>query len=269
MTENELYHYGVKGMKWGVRRYQNKDGSLTAKGRQHYSSGNRGVDSKVGMSEEAFQLAAEASAIVVTWAALILSQKYEKNKSIKKCDKKLDSQYEHRTYKTFNDVPKLKTKKSAAENMKEVNPDFPNLGTTMNCMYCTTAMALREKGYDVKANTSPDGLWQENCNRVWDSAGQFKKLKAKNGKALVDTLSSEGDGAYGNLTINWRTGGAHSVFWKNEGGKTHIYDGQTGTEYDVSNPDYSPLFDKIYTNQSQYARLDKAKPNDLILGMIK
>lgn len=31
--ENELYHHGVRGMKWGVRRYQNEDGSLTPKGR--------------------------------------------------------------------------------------------------------------------------------------------------------------------------------------------------------------------------------------------
>lgn len=34
MADYELYHWGVKGMKWGVRRYQNKDGSLTPAGRK-------------------------------------------------------------------------------------------------------------------------------------------------------------------------------------------------------------------------------------------
>lgn len=38
--EEELKHYGIKGMKWGVRRFQNSDGSLTSEGRKRYGSGD-------------------------------------------------------------------------------------------------------------------------------------------------------------------------------------------------------------------------------------
>lgn len=36
MWTYELYHHGIKGMKWGVRRYQNLDGTLTSAGKKRY-----------------------------------------------------------------------------------------------------------------------------------------------------------------------------------------------------------------------------------------
>lgn len=34
MSNEEIKHYGIPGMKWGVRRYQNEDGTLTALGKR-------------------------------------------------------------------------------------------------------------------------------------------------------------------------------------------------------------------------------------------
>lgn len=39
--ENTLKHHGTKGMRWGVRRFQNKDGSLTPAGQKRYNRDTR------------------------------------------------------------------------------------------------------------------------------------------------------------------------------------------------------------------------------------
>lgn len=42
MRSDELYHYGIKGQKWGTRRYQNADGSYTDEGKRRYGRGSGG-----------------------------------------------------------------------------------------------------------------------------------------------------------------------------------------------------------------------------------
>lgn len=59
---NYLCHYGIKGMKWGVRRYQNADGSLTTEGLRRYGS-KKGLKKHIKEERErAFQLGKRASA---------------------------------------------------------------------------------------------------------------------------------------------------------------------------------------------------------------
>ena len=41
---SDLRHHGIKGQKWGVRRFQNADGSLTAAGRKRYGDGESSYD---------------------------------------------------------------------------------------------------------------------------------------------------------------------------------------------------------------------------------
>lgn len=41
MNNNELIHWGIRGQKWGLRKYQNPDGTLTPEGRIRYGKGHK------------------------------------------------------------------------------------------------------------------------------------------------------------------------------------------------------------------------------------
>ena len=70
--DNELQHFGIKGMKWGVRRYQNKDGSLTPAGKKRYgeSDEEREKKEKSKKTKAKVATAAVATAAVATAAAM-------------------------------------------------------------------------------------------------------------------------------------------------------------------------------------------------------
>lgn len=61
---DEIYHHGIPGQKWGVRRFQNPDGSLTSEGRKRYSkSGGESKSIKSGTGGKGKEFVKGAAAV--------------------------------------------------------------------------------------------------------------------------------------------------------------------------------------------------------------
>ena len=89
---DELYHHGIKGQKWGVRRYRNKDGSLTPAGQRRYYEEDKSYSNIVRLNKKGLRLNEKNKKS---------SEKYiKKIKKDLRQDKEFNSELE--TYKKYN-----------------------------------------------------------------------------------------------------------------------------------------------------------------------
>lgn len=196
----DLAHYGVIGMKWGVRRYQNKDGSLTAAGKKHY--GTSGLNDKTAKKLERnikidslkyvgstkhirpieMKQRYKASSEITKSAFDIVKQSEELSKIIselKKCEKKENDAYEawskdkELQKQTINDYIKAKGKEEYADYY--LNLEGGDAVTNVWSYYKNNTPELKAndfRAYDLSAG------FKDKSKKVFDLAlGEYGSTK--------------------------------------------------------------------------------------------
>lgn len=263
LLSSELYHYGVQGMKWGVRNAYEPSPRKSGSGDATVYGSVKSKSISVAM-----KILNMLSPIPISALVSVGTKMYSKVKSGEEASKELLEKKVELSKKT--------KEFTAEKDAKAVNPGFTGLGggNSNNCSNCTMSYELRRRGYDVTAKPLYGGRKQDDISRMFGKPKEyhvsvpplsnprdqaFGNLTGKRGKegykSLMSDLGKQPEGARGAIKIAFNSGMGHIFNWEKTGGKARLVE----TQNYGSNPDR--YFKDVNPDSIVYFRTDNAKIN--------
>ena len=121
----ELWHHGIMGMKWGIRRYQNPDGSLTIAGKIRYGNKNR---LEASVNKKAAKLQRKYNDLTGKSIRQNNAAKDKTKEEARKKDLKSKSISEMSSEELQAAINRINLEKIYLQAMESVNPRKVNLG---------------------------------------------------------------------------------------------------------------------------------------------
>lgn len=254
---SELIHYGVKGMRWGVRKDYEMVGRKNIKNEKPKSKRHLELEEKYifkGMNQEEAEKRAgrrvkvekflKVAAGITVAAAYIATQEHKVNSAYEHYETEILKHKGNGVAMNLSDIPiKRWENDNIDHDSTATNPQYDKIASKayrMNCSNCTVAYEMRRRGFDVEAAPLSEGrnvdAWIDMFNGL-----TLKKARVEGTSKAEDIrkeASTWGDGArgviavqQGGLRLPGTAGGGHVFSIEVDNGNVRFIDAQDGSEY--------------------------------------